>query len=234
MRRGAIVKALAELSRDSRGKGMRLLARFYEQYGEVKADDHDMQLPLADLVADNATSVFEQRPEAPRHHEPAASVTDQVAASREGLTIDQREYRASLVASEVLSSLSGSKQAHQLFVTWFACWVHERAAPAQATDVNWLHWMRLALDSGVCSSPLLRDAAARVKAGLDSARGAGISPGVTCVITGQSSLIVHASMEITGELAQASVHVLGLSFVAWLEGDETRLYSECGSRGATR
>ena len=90
MRRGAIVKALTELSRDSLGKGMRLPARFYEQYGEVKADDHDMQLPLADLVADNATSVFEQRPEAPRHHEPAASVTDQVAASREGLTIGQR------------------------------------------------------------------------------------------------------------------------------------------------
>ena len=131
-------------------------------------------------------------------------MADQDAAPREGLTIDQREYRASLVASEVLSPLSGSKQAHQLFVTWSACWVHEQAAPAQATDVNWLHWVRLALDSGVCSSPLLRDAAARVKAGLDGARGAGISPGVTCVVTGSPSLIADAPMEIAGELAQVS------------------------------
>ena len=76
------------------------------------------------------------------------------------------------------------------------------------------------MDSGVCGSPLLRDAVARVKAGLDSARGAGISPGVTCVITGQLSLVVHASMEIAGELAQACVHVLGLPFVAYEVGDE--------------
>ena len=120
MRRGAIVKALAELAGDSRGEGLRLPARFYEQYREVTNDDSELQLPLHNLVADNITSVFEQCPEAPRYHEPEASVSDQDAASLDGLTLEQREYRASLVASEVLSMLTSNKQSHKLFTIWFA------------------------------------------------------------------------------------------------------------------
>ena len=114
------MKALAELAGDSRGEGLRLPARFYEQYREVTNDDSELQLPLHNLVADNITSVFEQCPEAPRYHEPEASVSDQDAASLDGLTLEQREYRASLVASEVLSILTSNKQSHKLFTIWFA------------------------------------------------------------------------------------------------------------------
>ena len=62
--------------------GLRLPARFYEQYREVTKEDSELQIPLHNLVADNITSVFEQRPEAPRYHEPEATVAEQDAASR--------------------------------------------------------------------------------------------------------------------------------------------------------
>ena len=72
----------------------------------------------------------------------------------------------------------------------------------------------------MCSSPLLRNAAARVKAGLDGARGAGTSSGVPCVVTGTPALIVHASLDIACELAQACVHVMGLTIVAYEVGGD--------------
>ena len=229
MRRAAIGKALAELSGDSRGNGLRLPARFYEQYREVTKEDSELQIPLHNLVADNITSVFEQRPEAPRYHEPEATVAEQDAAS-DGSTLAQHEYRASLVASGVLSMLTSGKQSHKLFTVWFANWVYEQQRQQNggppsgaASDVDWLNWARLALESGVCSSPLLRDAAARVKAGLEGSRGTGTSAGVACVVTGAPTLIVHASLDIAGELAQACVHVMGLTFIAYEVGDEVHV-----------
>ena len=157
-------------------------------------------------------------------------MSEQDAASHDGLTLAQREYRASLVASGVLSMLTSSKQSHKLFTVWFANWVYEQQRQPNgdppsgaASDVDWLNWTRLALESGVCSSPLLRDAAARVKAGLEGSRGTGTSSGVTCVITGVPTLIVHASLDIAGELSQACVHVMGLTFVAYEVGDEVHV-----------
>ena len=80
-------------------------------------------------------------------------------------------------------------------------------------DVCWLTWLRHSfLLTDVLSSPLIRDAALRVQRELGD--GGQRGRGAQCIVTGLPHLIVHDSVEIAGELAQACVLVMGIKFVA--------------------
>ena len=217
MRTGAITKALADLSTTSgRGCGlsMQLPARFYEQYREVTPGDSDLQTPLASLVDRSVYNVFDQTPAPPAYHEPSECVESDVTARQE-------RFRSSLVKSGTLRALSQEQQPHRLFTTWLANWVSEQVDESvdPAKDVCRLTWLRHSfLLTDVLSSPLIRDAALRIQHELGD--GSQRGRGANCVVTGLPHLIVHDSVEIAGELAQACVVVMGIKFVAHEVGDE--------------
>ena len=216
MRTGAITKAFVDLSTTSgRGCGlsMQLPARFREQYREATPADSDPQAPLASLVNRSVYNVLNQTPALPVHHEPFECVESDATARR-------GRFRAPLVKSGTLRALSQEQQPHRRFTTWLANWVSEQVDESvdPAKDVRWLTWLRHSfLLTGVLSSPLIRDAALRVRHELGD--GVQRGRGAQCIVTGLPHLIVHDSVEIVGELAQACVLVLGIKFVAHEVGD---------------